>query len=177
MNEELIKEINNVLSDEENIIFEKATMNNIDEIINLYAERMRWFKEKGIKQWSKYLSNHPKEQFIQVIEKGNYYILRKDNEIIAGFEISTYSNFWNDNKSSAYYLYKVVSKVGYKNIGNKIFEIAKYITKTSGKDYLRIECLTSNKKLNEIYDKYGFEYIKEGKDYYNYTLRECKLNK
>ena len=50
-----------------NIIFEKATIDDIDEIINLYAERMKWFKENGIKQWSKYLTNHPKEQFIQVI--------------------------------------------------------------------------------------------------------------
>lgn len=177
MNVELAKDINNMVNDEENITFEKAIIKDIDEIINLYAERMIWFKEKGIKQWSKYLSNHPKEQFIQAIEKGNYYILKKDNEIIAGFEISTYSNFWNDNKSNSYYLYKVVSKVGHKNIGNKIFEIAKNITKANGKDCLRIECLTSNKKLNELYAKHGFEYVKEGKSYYNYTLREWKVNK
>ncbi|MCI8641183.1 MAG: GNAT family N-acetyltransferase [Clostridia bacterium] len=167
----------NIVNDIENIIFEKATIKDIDEIINLYAERMIWFKENGIKQWSKYLSNHPKEQFIQAIEKRNYYILKKDNEIIAGFEISTQSDSWNDNKSNAYYLYKVVSKVGYKNIGNKIFKIAKKITKEKGKDYLRIECLSSNKKLNELYAKHGFEYVKEGKSYYNYTLREYKVNK
>lgn len=160
----------------ENIILEKATTDDIDEIINLYAERIVWFKEKGIRQWSKYLNNHPKEQFIQVIEKGDYYILKKNNEIIAGFEISTDSNFWDDNKSNAYYLYKVVSKVGYKNLGSKIFEIAKNIAKTSKKDYLRIECLSSNKKLNKIYDKYGFKYVRDGQDYYHYTLREWKIN-
>ena len=106
MNIELAKYVNNMLNNEENITFEKAIIKDIDEIINLYAERIRWFKEKEIKQWSKYLSNHPKEQFIQAIEKGNYYILKKDNEIIAGFEISKYSNFWNDTKSNSYYLYK-----------------------------------------------------------------------
>ena len=160
----------------ENIILEKATTDDIDEIINLYAERMVWFKQNGIKQWSKYLTNHPKEQFIHVIEKGDYYILKKNNEIIAGFEISTDSSFWKDNKSNAYYLYKVVSKVGYRNIGSEMFKIAKNMTRTSGKDYLRIECLSSNKKLNELYDKYGFKYVKEGQDYYHYTLREWKVN-
>ncbi len=171
--------IDNVLKKDlliENIIFKKATIDNIDEIINLYVKRMVWFKQNGIKQWSKYLTNHPKEQFIQVIEKGNYYILKKDNDIIAGFEISTDSNFWKDNKSNAYYLYKVVSKVGYKSLGSEIFKIAKNITRTSGKAYLRIECLSSNKKLNELYDKYGFKYVKEGQDYYHYTLREWKVN-
>lgn len=161
---------------ENNIIFEKATIDDIDEIINLYAERMKWFKENGIKQWSKYLTNHPKEQFIQVIKNGNFYILKKDNEIIAGFEISTDSNFWNDNKSNAYYLYKVVSKVGYKNIGKELFKLAKKITKENKKDYLRIECVSSNKKLNELYDKYGFKYVRDGQDYYHYTLREWKVN-
>lgn len=29
----------------ENIVFEKATTDDIDEIINLYAERMEWFKK------------------------------------------------------------------------------------------------------------------------------------
>lgn len=47
----------------------KANTDDIDEVINLYAERMVWFKQNGIKQWSKYLTNHPKEQFIQVIKK------------------------------------------------------------------------------------------------------------
>ena len=112
-----------------NIILKKATMDDIDEIINLYAERMNWFKENGIKQWSKYLTNHPKEQFIQVIENGDFYILKKENEIVAGFEVSTDSHFWNDNKTNAYYLYKVVSKVGYKNIGSEIFKNAKNITR------------------------------------------------
>lgn len=160
----------------ENIRLEKATIKNIDEIINLYAERMIWFKENGIKQWSKYLTNHPKRQFVQVIEKGNFYVLKKENDIIAGFEVSTDSNFWNDNKTKAYYLYKVVSKVGYKNLGSKIFEIAKNIAKINGKDYLRIECLSSNKKLNNLYEKHGFKYVREGQDYYHYTLRECKVN-
>lgn len=70
----------------------------------------------------------------------------------------------------------MVSKVGYKNLGSEMFKIAKNITRTSGKDYLRIECLSSNKKLNELYDKYGFKYVKEGQDYYHYTLREWKVN-
>ena len=56
------------------MIIEKATIKDIDEIINLYAERMQWFKDNNIKQWSKYLTNHPKEQFIKVIEAGDYYI-------------------------------------------------------------------------------------------------------
>ena len=173
---DLIDKINSTVLLQKNIIFEKANIKELDNILKLYKERMLWFKLKGIEQWSKYLTNHPKEQFAQVIEKGDYYILRKENEIIAGFEISTDSHFWDDNKSNAYYLYKVVSKVGYKNIGNEIFKIAKSITKINKKDYLRLDCLSSNKKLNELYEKHGFKYVKEGIDSYHYTLREWKVS-
>ena len=158
------------------IELKKANIIDIDEIINMYAERMRWFKENEIKQWSKYLTNHSKSEFEQAIENGNYYILTKNDNIIAGFEISTDSHYWNDDTTNAYYLYKIVVKVGYKNIGKEIFEFAKQIAKENKKDYLRIDCVSSNKKLNQIYNKHGFEYVREGKDYYNYTLRECKVN-
>ena len=160
----------------EQIKFKKANIYDIDEIINLYVERMNWFKENGIKQWSKYLTNHPKEEFMHTIEKGDYYILRKNNEIIAGFEISTDSHFWNDDTTNAYYLYKIVVKVGYKNIGKEIFELAKQIATVNKKEYLRIDCLSSNKKLNQIYNNHGFKYVREGQDFYAYTLREYRIN-
>ncbi len=158
------------------LCFQKAQIEDLEPILELYIQRMQWFKQKGIKQWGKYLKNHPKEEFVKTIENGNYYILKKQNEIIAGLEISTNSNFGNDTTSNAYYLYKVVTKVGYKNIGSEIFEIAKNITKESGKKYLRLDCLSSNKKLNELYEKHGFKYVKEGESFYHYTLREWKAN-
>ena len=130
------------------IELKKANIIDIDEIINMYAERMKWFKENEIKQWSRYLTNHPKSEFIQSIENGDYYILTKNDKIIAGFEISTDSHFWNDDKTNAYYLYKVVTKVGYKNIGKEIFKIAKQIAKENKKDYL---VFTANELDDEGY--------------------------
>lgn len=63
----------------------------------------------------------------------------------------------------------------YNLINDILFEKAKNIIRLNGKRYLRTECVTSNKKLNEIYENNGFRYVREGKDYYNYTLREWKL--
>lgn len=161
---------------EEQLCFQKASIDEVETIMELYVERMSWFKENDIKQWGRYLENHPKKEFVQVIEKGDYYILKKQNEIIAGFEISTNSKLWNDKTQNAYYLYKVVTKVGYKNIGSEIFKIAKSMTKENGRKYLRLDCVSSNKKLNELYEKHGFKYVKEGEYPYHYTLREWKID-
>ena len=65
---------------------------------------MQWFRENEIKQWSRYLENHSKSEFEEVISKGNYFILENNNKIIVGFELSTDSKYWNDSKTKAYYI-------------------------------------------------------------------------
>lgn len=156
---------------------ELANINDIDSIIRLYSERMKWFKDNNIKQWSKYLNNHPKSEFEKAINNGNYYIIKQNDEIVAGFELSTNSKEWNDDTTPAYYIYKVVTKVGYKNLGQFIFEKCKEIAKLDGKKYLRLDCLKSNKKLNNIYKNHNFQLVKCGKnDQYSYSLRELKID-
>lgn len=161
----------------ENISLNKATLNDLENIIDLYKERINWFKEKQIEQWGEYLEQHPKSEFEEIISKGYYFILEKNNEIIAGFELSTDSKYWSDDNTKAYYIYKLVTRVGNKEIGNIIFDICKDLAKTNNKEYLRLNCLSTNKKLNDIYECHGFKLIKTGcKEDYYYSLRECKLN-
>lgn len=165
------------LLQEQNITLKKAEINELDRILEVYSERIQWFKEKGVKQWSKYFLHHPKSEFEEIISKGNYFILEKNSEIIAGFEISTDSKYWNDDKTEAYYIYKVVTKVGNKEIGNIIFDICKDFARANNKKYLRLNCLSKNKKLNDIYESHNFKLIKTASDEnYNYSLRECVIN-
>lgn len=176
MNYELSEKTNEILSNK-GLSFEKACINDLDNILKLYQERMKWFKEKEIKQWSKYLEHHPKDEFIDVINNSNYFILKENNEIIAEFELSTDSKYWKDEKTQSYYIYKLVIKVGYKNIGELIFEICKNIAKNNNIVYLRLDCLKNNDKLNQIYNNHGFKFIKNGyEDYYSYSLRELKID-
>lgn len=165
---------------EKNMIFSKAVINEVDEILNIYTERMKWFQEHEIKQWRKYLDHHPREEFEDVIKNGYFFTLKQNNKIIACFELSTNSKFWNDEYTSAYYIYKIVTKVGCKAVGNLMFEICKDIAKTNHKKYLRLDCLQSNKKLNDIYNNHGFKLIKNGYEnknyYYGFSLRELEVD-
>lgn len=160
-----------------NYTVELASINDIGSILELYSERMKWFKENNIKQWSRYLENHPRTEFVKVIENKNYYIIKQDNEIIAGFELSTNSKNWDDDITPAYYIYKIVTKVGHKNIGVFLFEKCKEMAKADGKRYLRLDCLKSNEKLNNIYESYNFKLIRYGhNERYSYSLRELKID-
>ena len=72
-----------------NYMVELANISDIDFILELYTERMQWFKDNNIKQWSKYLTNHPKSEFEEAINNKNYYIIKNNDKIVAGFEVST----------------------------------------------------------------------------------------
>lgn len=173
----LSSELVNILNSR-NIIFKKAEAEDLDEVIGLFKERITWFKTSGINQWSKYLEHHPKEEFRNAIEAGYYFLLKQNNKIIAGFELSVDSRLWQDNFTNAYYIYKIVTKVNYKNLGNLIFLICRNIAENNNQRFLRLDCLKSNIKLNQIYEKHGFILKSTGcKDYYQYALREYDLYK
>ncbi len=160
-----------------NYKIELANLKDIDSILMLYSDRMKWFKDNNIKQWSRYLKNHPKEEFEEAIKNGTFYIIKQNDELVACFEISTNSKYWNDNITPAYYIYKIVTKIGHKNLGKIIFDKCMELAKLNGKKYLRIECLKYNEKLNKIYEQYNFKLVKYGNnERYSYSLRELKLD-
>ena len=155
-----------------NYLFSKATLDDLDKLLDLCKERTNWFKEKGIKQWSKYLEHHPKEEFIDVIENGYFFIIKEKDNIIGGFELSTNRKYLRDDLTDAYYIYKLVTKINYKNVGN-----CKNIAINNNKSKLRLDCLKNNERLNIIYENYGFRLIKTGyEDSYSYALREYNIN-
>lgn len=175
MNYKLNTETEEILKNK-NITFTKASITELDDILELYKERMKWFKDNNINQWSDYFKLNPKEKFIDAIENNNYFMLKENNKIIAGFELTNDSKYWKDDITPTYYLYKVVIKTGYKNIGDLIFRICKDIAESNNKECLRLNCRKDNEKLNNIYENHGFKFIKNIYDYYDYTLRKLKIN-
>ena len=156
----------------------QACESDIDEILQLYIDRTLWFKQKQINQWQKYLEHHDKNEFLRAIENNELFIICKNKEIVACFEINKESRLWNETVDDSYYIYKIVTKVGTKNLGKIIFDICERLAKENNIRYLKIDCLTRNIKLNKIYSSYGFDLVKtDTKDYYTFNLRKKDLKK
>lgn len=158
---------------------ELASIGDIDSVLELYSERIKWFKDNSIKQWTNYLDNNPKSVFIEKITNKEYYVVKNNNKIIAGFELSTNRKGWTDT-TPAYYICKLVTKVGYKNIGGFIFKECEKMAIKNGKKYLRLDCIKKNKKLNDIYKGHGFKFMGYGRNEqygYDYVSWEYKIDK
>lgn len=170
-------ELSEYLKEELNIndlTFSLAKESDIYEIELLFLERIRWFRKNNIEQWNGYLKRHNKYEFLNLINNRNYYLLKKNNSIVACFALTDQNDFW-DNKDLSYYLSKFLVKLGYKNIGKIAIEICKYLCYINNQDYLRLDCLKNNKKLNQIYENYGFKYVKDIDVGIEFTLREFSV--
>lgn len=160
-----------------NYIVSVAEEKDLDAIYQLYVDRVAWLKENKIKQWQVYLERHNKEEFLSLINNKTLYVLKDGEQILGAFELATSSLLWDDN-AEAYYIKKLVVKIGYKGLGHFLIERAIEITRINNISLLRLNCLTRNTKLNKIYNKYGFKLIAskqaEGHNYF-YNLRELNV--
>ena len=166
-----------VMKDAENLRVEKALPEDIYQILALYQDRSDWLRWKGYRQWNNYMESHPKESFQERIDKGEYYVVKKGDEIVGGFILGDACEFWKPDSRKAKYLIGVVAKVGYRNVGKIIAEEAKRLTLESGNEVLRMECVFMNEKLNEIWYYHGFKYIKDVEGRYHSSLREWDSTK
>lgn len=154
------------------VMLEKATPDDIDAVMRLYQDRVVWFRRKKIPQWTHYLERHPREEFAKNIANGEYYLVKKGDEVIAGFTLSDNSENWADDAPEAWYLSRAVIKPGYKNLGSFIADSAKKLTVSAGKERLRLECILGNEQLNSIWEKHGFLHIRDAESHYQCALRE-----
>ena len=170
--------MNEVLDKVDNdLMLRVAQFKDLDDIYNLYVERVDWFRHKDIGQWKYYLDFHPKEEFYDIIKNKRLYVVIKDYEIVGAVEIKYINKeFWNDEKNNTVYIKKLVTKIGVKDIGSFVINYIKDLAVFQKLNSIRLECEASNDKLNDIYYKYGFKFV----DYVyrnniRYNLRECVI--
>lgn len=155
-----------------------AKENEISEILEIIKERCKWFEENKIDQWGSwyYEELYDEKYFKKMMKKYPLYIVKQENEIIGAFllKIDDDKMHWK-NQEKAYYLWHFVGKIGYSGLGEKMLEFIENFAKENEIKYLRLECMRSNPKINEYYQKHGFQNKGEGDDPYEYRLWEKEI--
>lgn len=145
----------------------KAEEEDLDEIYSLYEERVQWLSDNGVKQWSAYLRNHPKEEFSHLIEIKTLYKVVSDGEILGAFNLSkTDKKYWATDEY-CYFLSRMVTKLGTSGIGCKIIDFCSRKGETNNRPKLRAHCTMNNEKLTDIIKGYGFVKVSEHQTEYN----------
>lgn len=145
-----------------------ASREDSDKIINMLKESARWMKENGINQWGYLLNGGDDEEILEGILNEETYMVQKSGELITTFTLSERQSEWDrhifgeDKPRNSIYLQRlaVVPKYMGKGIGK---EIINWIEENCSfdKEYLLLDCVASNERLNRFYIENGFEYLGE----------------
>ena len=151
---------------------------DVPEILKIIKQRCDWFAENHINQWGSwyYEEVYDEKYFLQAMKNFSLYVVKNENEVVGAFLLKYESEtYWKD-KEKAVYLDHFVTKLGNPKLGEEILNFIQKLAKEKGLDYLRLECMRSNPKINKYYQNHGFQNKGEGDEPYQYRLWERKIN-
>lgn len=160
-----------------NFIIKLANFNNINDILNILEQRCIWMEKSNINQWkpNSYTITFNKHYFKEQINNKKIYIAILNQKVCGVFLLDNFDKLWN-NSEPALYIHHLATDIHFKGLGRIIIEYIKLIASQQNKNYIRLDCVSDNKKLNAYYEKLGFNLVETGTiKTYNYNLRELKL--
>ena len=143
-----------------------AVTDDTNRIIDMLKQVAQWMKENSINQWRFLLEGGDDEEIEQAILNRNTYIVLKGYELVGTFTLLHKQSEWDrdiwgeDSVSNSLYLHRLalVPMCMKQGFGSKILN---WIVKNTDSpiEYLKLDCVADNPKLNNFYKANGFELI------------------
>ncbi len=142
--------------------FEPARTSDLERVYELIDQRIRWMDEVGIRQWNvtDYWGVYPKEHYMACLERGELYVMRRKRDgLPVGVAVLYESDpRWEDAPAAnACYLHHFATDLTEKGIGTKMLNAMETLAARKGKSFLRLDCSIDNPKLNDYYQRAGYE--------------------
>ncbi|MFJ7826624.1 GNAT family N-acetyltransferase [Psychrobacillus sp. NPDC096623] len=142
-----------------------ATNDDSSVIIKMLKQIAQWMKDNEINQWKFLLDGGDDEEIEQAITNNETYIVLKDEDIVATFTLLSKQSEWDrdiwgsDISSKSLYLHRLAIIPTYmrKGIGKSILTWIQ--DNVSDKEYLKLDCVADNTKLNNFYINNNFELV------------------
>lgn len=140
---------------------ELAKVEDLDEFHEIIVSRCKWFEDNKINQWK--INSYPKRYDITYLKnqmkENKLFIAKKDGIVVGGFLLKEKDyKYWSDcDNVEAYYIHHLAVKIGEKGLGKIMIDFAQKEARKNKKKYLRLDCVSNNKKLNNYYQKLNFE--------------------
>ncbi|HWL24623.1 MAG TPA: GNAT family N-acetyltransferase [Ureibacillus sp.] len=142
-----------------------ATNEDSGTVITMLKQIAQWMKDNEINQWRFLLEGGDDEEIAEAISNEETYIVLNGAEIVATFTLLSKQSEWDqhiwgeDQSSNSLYLHRLAITPTYmnKNLGKSIlFWIENNV---NDQEFLRLDCVAENSKLNNFYKNHGFELV------------------
>ncbi len=140
-------------------LLETARASETEDVFALYADRIQWMNENGIRQWNMtdYLQAYPKSYYQRQQREGRLYVLKQNGRIAGAAVLLEQDERWPDSGiTSAFYVHNLVTRSDAKGVGVLLLAQAEALAKARGKRKMRLDCAVDNPFLNQYYENLGY---------------------
>ncbi|CAL2105563.1 GNAT family N-acetyltransferase [Tenacibaculum sp. 190524A02b] len=144
-------------------IVQNSTIIDLDFIVWLYDEAIKYQKRNGFVGWESIDKNHLKREIENNL---NYKIIQDENIVCVFGVVFSDKLIWRDkDKGASIYIHRITVNPNFKGQKQfkKVLEWAKDYCTKNGLDSIRMDTWTENPAIIEFYKKYGFKVIEEFK--------------
>jgi ribosomal protein S18 acetylase RimI-like enzyme len=137
-------------------VIERAVAADVDAVAAILTEAADWVAGLDHPQWP---SPFPREQVVQLVERGELYVARLDGEVAATVTLQ-WSDvpYWGERPPDAGYVHKLAVRRDFagRGVGHALVAWAEAETLAHGRSYLRLDCLAANPRIRRYYEELGF---------------------
>lgn len=160
--------------------FRAAQEQDVDSIIEIIKDRIKWMDQKQLHQWNKtdYMKQYPREYFLRRVRAGEFYLVcNNGGEPMGAIALLTEDPRWKDDEPKpCYYAHHLAAKRSAHGAGRALLMFCEQFAKGQGKVAIRLDCQKGNDRLNDFYAQLGYQYVAPMKeDNYEGIKREKQL--
>jgi ribosomal protein S18 acetylase RimI-like enzyme len=133
---------------------ERASAEELDEVVAVLSEAAAWLRARGIEQWP---DPFPAAWVEPSIERGETYLAREGN-LAAGTITLRWEDpaFWGEQPPVAGYVHAIAVRREFAGAGATLLDWADEQVCAEGREFLRLDCRTENARLRRYYEEQGF---------------------
>lgn len=139
-------------------IVRTAEAEDLDDVIDTLAECSSWLNSKGIVQWPERFA---RAQLLPNLDAGDLYVVDGDTSLAATFTLQwSDPMFWGD-RADAGFLHRLGVRRSHAGLGSDILRWTFAEARSRGRQYLCLDCLSTNHRLRRYYEDHGFSVVGE----------------
>lgn len=138
----------------DDIHFRRAEEHDVDKVLAVLNDAARWLHEREISQWP---PRFEPRHVLPGVTAGNTWLAERDDEPLGTLSLTWTDPLWTAD-GRAGYVHQLAGRRSARGLGARLLAWAGERTRRNARDFLRLDCVTSNHRLRAYYERIGFSH-------------------
>ena len=133
-----------------------ASLAELEEVLGVLDEAAGWLKEVGVDdQWP---PRFRPGMVAPAVERGETWLARVDGAVVGTITLDWDDPLWADAEGTAGYVHRLAVRRSAAGRGAWLLDWAVGATREQEREFVRLDCARSNRRLRSYYEDRGFQH-------------------